>query len=819
MSISSPSRLCLCLALPLLLAALRTAPCQVVPTTTAPFSGTTDRLAVLPPLGTRGRYLSVTDPTRGNNDGFLGGADQGNLRSYPYVTTTDYVLFEEDRPGVLTYAFRTFLSEVGLQNFPWAATIENYPFEIRRNGLSYPDFSYDVKEFFSGQAGPFQAPLVWYAAGGYNSRHPLAFDRLKLSVPRSLAPDGLGERNHSLYSGDPSLENVDGPRFWQFYSVHTPMGVPSPVPTPSQLATAFNRSGGWPHDTPANWSPIDSQVYVPGQRKVVHTTATAGAFLGLRFQVMTPLDYSFVWIKIRFDGDELPSVEAPIGMLCGGARPHYPIQSVLFGNNGNLEIACYYPMPFRKSAVIEIENRSPFATQIALSLSEHAGPYPEPFGTFTTEYRSERPTTTGIDFVTVQRRGRGKMGSPVPDFETPIPHNIHELTYLEGDFSWVIDGLRGDRGQATETEFGMAWYESPADVRFSTPIHGNSGLEIAPRLSTFGVDQDHVRSHYALFLGDVRAYHESLLITQEHGMFNDVNVHIASLACLYEHREPAMDLVQVIDVGDAASEQESLYQAPGSTLLPPLTNRYLGDDTLPLVTDEGRVLGVESSFTLQIPTANRGIHLQVRVDRAVQDGKVGAALWVNGQLVERVSRIVRNDFYRWQDLSFEIPEAMSAGQSSLAIRIVPYAGQWNEYHWRAFAYRPSWPGLRRVGQAAHFTSSPVLLSLGAQPISGTTIPIEIQNVPPLSDGVVIVARDLSEPLAFVGPVPLYVHWPRDAVLLLGMSDASGRATIPLGIPDGLTGECFHLQALWLDQSAPVTPPFHSAALTLVIAAP
>lgn len=786
---------------------------QTAPAAAQPFAGVAASLAVLPPYGTRGRYLSVTDPTRGNDDGFLGGINKGEMRSYPYVDEDHYVLFEDDRPGVLAYAFKTFLSEVDLRNFPHIHAVENYPFEIRRNGLPYPDWSFDVKEFFSGTAGPFQAPLVWYAGGGYNSRHPIPFDSIRLASPRWLGPDSWGERERSLYTADAGLDNNDAPRFWQFYSVHAPAGTAPPVPSATELAQVYGRAGGWPHDAPANWNSSHPHWYAPGQRRVVYMNQAQGALLGLRFQVHTPLDYSFMRVKIRFDDEAEPSVDAPLGMLCGAARPNYPVASVLFGTDGGSIAHCYYPMPFRSQVIVELENLSPFTTQIAAEVSFHPGAYPEPWGYFTTDYREARPTSTGVDFTAVERRGRGKIVSLIQEFETPTPHAVHELTYLEGDFTWVFDGLRGDRGQATETEFGMAWYESIADVQFSTPIHGNSARAMLPRLSTFGMNQDNCRSHYILFLSDIRAYYKSLLITQEHGMYNDINVNIASLACLYEKREPAMERIRTIDVGDPLSEASSSYVAPLSTLLPPIASRYIADDTHPYVTDRGRVIAGESRFTVPLPRANQGAHLQVRVDRGRDDGKVGAALWVDDVFVERACRIVRNAFFRWQDLYFEIPPSMTAGRTSVDVRIVPYAGNWNEFRWQAYAYQPDWPHVRKSGEASLHGGSPVVLGLDAPPVAGTGFEVEIFNLPPSSPGGIIVGRELQDPPAPAGSLQLYVVWPREALWIPLSSSPCGRASLPLHLPDGLAGTDFHVQAFWLGGTLASPEPLQSRALS------
>ncbi len=61
-----------------------------------------------------------------------------------------------------------------------------------------------------------------------------------------------------------------------------------------------------------------------------------------------------------WDGEESPSVEAPIGdFFCNGFRTVVNVNSLPINVNPTGGYNCYFPMPFRNGARITVENRTP----------------------------------------------------------------------------------------------------------------------------------------------------------------------------------------------------------------------------------------------------------------------------------------------------------------------------------------------------------------------------------------------------------------------------------------------------------------------------
>jgi len=62
-------------------------------------------------------------------------------------------------------------------------------------------------------------------------------------------------------------------------------------------------------------------------------------------------------LRVYWDGEEFPSIESPVGdFFCNGFNRALKITSIPINVNPTGGMNCYFPMPFRKSAKITIEN-------------------------------------------------------------------------------------------------------------------------------------------------------------------------------------------------------------------------------------------------------------------------------------------------------------------------------------------------------------------------------------------------------------------------------------------------------------------------------
>lgn len=108
------------------------------------------------------------------------------------------------------------------------------------------------------------------------------------------------------------------------------------------------------------------------------------------------------------------------------------------------------------------------------------------------------------------------------------------------------------------------------------------------------------------------------------------------------------------------------------------------------VTDDGRAFTGFSQFTMAINSANTGVTLTRRMDFAVPNQ--AADIYIDGTLAGRWSDPGHNTgsdlddrFVKWKDSTFTIPSGLTAGKSSIVVKVVYVSGapDWNEFRYWA----------------------------------------------------------------------------------------------------------------------------------------
>lgn len=118
-------------------------------------------------------------------------------------------------------------------------------------------------------------------------------------------------------------------------------------------------------------------------------------------------------LRIYWDGETKPAVEAPIGdFFCQPLGRPVAFQNAWFDNPEGRSFNCRIPMPFKKSFRITATNESPkdlymFFYDVSFTMGEDHGP---DTGYFHAHYRRENPTTLRSDFEILPRvEGRGRF--------------------------------------------------------------------------------------------------------------------------------------------------------------------------------------------------------------------------------------------------------------------------------------------------------------------------------------------------------------------------------------------------------------------------
>jgi hypothetical protein len=228
-------------------------------------------------------------------------------------------------------------------------------------------------------------------------------------------------------------------------------------------------------------------------------------------------------VRCWWDGETSPSVEVPVadffGMGFGEWKDYISLPLNMTSGGYNT----YWPMPFRRSARITVEN---------------TGSVPITNFYFNVDIRTyDRLPADALYFHAQYRQTRTQRGEPVTILETTgrghyvgtllsmHPEQGRQLGYLEGDERIFIDGERSPSivGTGTEDYFSSGWYYDTGE--YSAPYHGIPIKDEARgRIST-----------YRWHIEDPIPFRQRFRFEIEHGGTNDTpGVEYASTAFWYQ---------------------------------------------------------------------------------------------------------------------------------------------------------------------------------------------------------------------------------------------------------------------------------------------
>jgi hypothetical protein len=214
---------------------------------------------------------------------------------------------------------------------------------------------------------------------------------------------------------------------------------------------------------------------------------------------------SLMTLRIYWDGEEHPSVEAPIGDFFGighGMDKSFVSLPIKVSSNGRAR-NCYWPMPFRKSARITVSNESDIPCRLLffyVDWQKHKS-LPKDTAYFHAMYRQEFPCVMGRNYLLADIKGRGHYVGTIQSVQMMSPG-----WYGEGDDFFFIDDEKEPRlrGTGTEDYFCDGWGFRVQDGPFyGTPLW--EGYETGNRGTA-----------YRFHLADPVTFKKSLRVEIEH---------------------------------------------------------------------------------------------------------------------------------------------------------------------------------------------------------------------------------------------------------------------------------------------------------------
>jgi hypothetical protein len=380
-------------------------------------------------------------------------------------------------------------------------------------------------------------------------------------------------------------------------------------------------------------------------------------------------------IRMSWDGEAVPSVDAPLGSFFGmGEFGAYATRALPVGIDQSDTLYLYLPMPFQNRAVIELASSRAIATTgISYEIAHRT--FTEPFsgvGYLRTRFTITPATVIGRDIPILDTVGSGNFVGVTASYAG----NTSRF-YLEGDERIYVDGdaTPALHGTGSEDFFNGGFYFDRGP--YSQPMSGNTA-----HIADATTDRT---AAYRFFLQDVIPFRERIVVSIEHGGHNETTTAAWMLAYYYQQPTPHLTLADTLDVGKAASESAHAYSISGPTWSGSRTYQYEGTaDTVDL-TDDGRAHKGFSHFVLALNPANNGVVLRRRLDYGIANQQ--AAVFVDGTLVGSWYLAGSNRFRRWRDSDFLIPPTFTAGRNRITVKIqfASSIADWNEFLYRAYS--------------------------------------------------------------------------------------------------------------------------------------
>ncbi|MCW3097545.1 MAG: hypothetical protein JWL77_3163 [Chthonomonadaceae bacterium] len=689
-------------------------------------------------IGARAYMRSTYDRTGGNE-----GADASH---FLYQTADDFnVSLDVEGPGML-YFVRTN----HWHGSPWHYVVDGQDNVVQETSTATPDKPVANSIFLPAAA--FPNPLAWTWAdtkGADLSWVPIGFTN-SFQMAYSRTHYGTG---YYIYQ-----QFMPGARLSQ--PLHA--WKQDPISASSDVLALLRRAGtdiAPQPDTPVGRKRhirrLNGTSALPRNSAVtlIHLAGpTMLRALELSISRAQALELGHAHLRIHWDAGRTPggapSIDAPVALFFGAGTLYnqdnreflvkaLPV-NVRFDRT-RVHLACYFPMPFFRSATIELVGAGGAdLTDVQWSVrTEPLHARPDEVGYFHATYQDHPHPELGKDLVLLDTRtveGGGDWAGHLVGTSFIFSHNAN-LGTLEGDPRFFFDDSRTPQAYGTGTEEWGGGGDYWGGQNMTLPLAGHPTG--APDPAHARDPEDKIESAYRFLLADLMPFGKNARIQLEHGGTNESQEHYETVTYWYGAHHPALLQTDELHVGDPESERTHSYHSPTASAPYSLTSRYeWGVDTLhgqeiyPAETDVGRSMQGVSEFNLHLSVHNIGVLLRRKLDYSFpnqraevyiaqmpKNGDNGKPIWKKAGVwylagsntcvysnpraeLGETQHIVQTSNRRFRDDEFLLPRALTEHRTTIRVQIrftpvsrplfpgaPPPSSAWSEFRYTAYCYR------------------------------------------------------------------------------------------------------------------------------------
>ncbi len=380
----------------------------------------------------------------------------------------------------------------------------------------------------------------------------------------------------------------------------------------SARVSSYDRSGG----------NKDSLTLRPGETAVLADLKGPGAIHHIWVTIAAEPFYGRkLVLRMYWDGETSPSVEAPVGDFFGvGHGLNRNLRSLPINNSSEGRARnAYWAMPFARSARVTVTNEGKQevpAFYYYIDYRQAAG-LPAGTPTFHAQYRQEFPVVPGRNYLILEARGRGHY----------VGCSLNVLQkgsgwWGEGDDMIFVDGEAAPslHGTGSEDYFSDAW-----------GMREGHGLFYGCPLQEEDFQAGSKASVYRFHIPDPVPFRESIRVTIEHGHANDRADLVSSTAFWYQaepHQAfPALPAVEIrlpyaleppegfvrpswtkaeSESGEVYADRDHPVRFKAARLISTLTSYYGPDGArLPVLQTDGAGMGGYAELTFPVDVDDR----------------------------------------------------------------------------------------------------------------------------------------------------------------------------------------------------------------------